>query len=590
MPSQISVLCVHGVGHGDVDPALMPSWTDAITKNLKRWNAHAEVICDFLKYDDLFDHAPRNPATYGKALAKLLASGVTHGIGDFIPASRGIFDLPEQIRWTAGMIAQWASEDNLRAALRTRLLGMMGKKHYHVIAAHSLGSLLSYDTFRQNPGALGNKTLLTFGSQIANPFVRDCFAGRIEPLDARMWYHLYNDDDGVFTAKLRLNDVRFAQIDTRFDKPNDILNHDPIYYFNHANTQARAWFDIAAARPARSLTRRDMRLARASAAPANRRALLVGINDYPNPAIRLEGCVNDTFLMSSVLQECNFPPEDIRVLLNDRATAANILERLHWLLDDVRAGDERVFFFSGHGAQIPAYGAKEEVDRMDECLVPYDFDWSPEHAIIDNQFVAFYSQLPYDARFAAIFDCCHSGGMTRDGGPRARGINPPDDIRHRALRWNIDLGMWEDRDLQSPNQSLEQSAIGKAYLGRNGVTYRLGRGVVLRGLPNRRYDNQRKALRHKGAYLPIIFEACQEQELSYEYRDGANSYGAFTFSLAKVLREGRTRGKNSNFRALTKLTTDRLKALGYKQTPSLVGPGTILGKAIPWVKPQRRRR
>ena len=589
MPNQFSVLCVHGIGHGDVDPALVPSWTDAITKNIKRWDLDAEVICDFLKYDDLFDHAPLNPATYGKAVAKLLASGVMHGVGDLIPASRGIFDLPEQIRWTAGMIAQWASEDNLRAALRTRLLSMMGNKNYHVIAAHSLGSLLSYDTFRRNPGALGNKTLLTLGSQIANPFVRDCFAGRIEPLDARMWYHLYNDDDGVFTAKLRLNDVKFTQIDTQFDKPNDILNHDPIYYFNHANTQARVWFDIAGASSTRSLAR-EVRLTRAISTPPNRRALLVGINDYPNPAIRLEGCVNDTFLMSSVLQECGFPPEDIRVVLNDRATATNILERLHWLLDDVRAGDERVFFFSGHGAQIPAYGAKEEVDRMDECLVPYDFDWSPEHAIIDNQFVTFYSQLPYDARFAAIFDCCHSGGMTRDGGPRARGINPPDDIRHRALRWNIELGMWEDRDLQSPNQSLEQSEIGEAYLGRNGVTYRLGRGVALRGLPNRRYDNQRKALRHKGAYLPIIFEACQEQELSYEYRDGANSYGAFTFSLAKVLREGRTRGRNTNFRALTKLTSDRLKALGYKQTPSLVGPGPILGKPIPWVKPQRRRR
>jgi len=274
MPNQFSVLCVHGIGHGDVDPALVPTWTDAITKNIKRWDPDAEVICDFLKYDDLFDHAPLNPATYGKAVAKLLASGVMHGVGDLIPASRGIFDLPEEIRWTAGMIAQWASEDNLRAALRTRLLSMMGNKNYHVIAAHSLGSLLSYDTFRRNPGALGNKSLLTLGSQIANPFVRDCFAGRIEPLDARMWYHLYNDDDGVFTAKLRLNDVRFAQIDTQFDKPNDILNHDPIYYFNHANTQARAWFDIAAARPARSSSKSRCRRwrPRARASTSRRRA------------------------------------------------------------------------------------------------------------------------------------------------------------------------------------------------------------------------------------------------------------------------------------------------------------------------------
>ena len=93
---------------------------------------------------------------------------------------------------------------------------------------------------------------MNIGSQIANPFVCDCLAGRIEPLDARMWYHLYNDDDHVFTAELRLQSDRFAQILTSFDKPSDFLNHDPIYYFNHANTQARVWFDIASPRPARA--------------------------------------------------------------------------------------------------------------------------------------------------------------------------------------------------------------------------------------------------------------------------------------------------------------------------------------------------
>ena len=87
---------------------------------------------------------------------------------------------------------------------------------------------------------------------------------------------------------------------------------------------------------------------------------------------------------------------------------------------------------------------------MDECLVPYDFDWTPEHAVTDKQFLNLYSQLPYDSHFVAIFDCCHSGGMTREGGRKARGITPPDDIRHRALRWNAELQMWEDRTLHQP--------------------------------------------------------------------------------------------------------------------------------------------
>ena len=35
-----------------------------------------------------------------------------------------------------------------------------------------------------------------------------------------------------------------------------------------------------------------------------------------------------------------------------------------------------------------------------------------------------------------------------------------------------------------------------------------------------------------GPYLPLIIEACGEDEFSYEYRHGATSHGAFTFSLA----------------------------------------------------------
>jgi metacaspase-1 len=589
MPERLSILCVHGIGHGDVDPTLMPSWRDAITVDLQRWTPGLQVDFDFLLYDDLFDHAPLNPGTYAEALAKLAASGIVHGIGDLLPGSRGLFDLPDQVRWTAGMIAQWATEDQLRDRLRTLVLDAVAAKRPDIVCAHSLGSLVCYDAFKRNPGAVSNAALITLGSQIGNPFVRDCFAGRIEPLDARMWYHLYNPDDHVFTAELRIQAQNFVEIQTRFDKPNDVLNHDPVWYFNHANTQNRVWLDLSGARPPRTLSR-DLQTARALSVKPERRALLIGINAYPNPANRLEGCVNDVFLMSSVLQECGFRPEEIRVVLDDRATTANILERLHWLLDDVGSADERVLFYSGHGAQIPAYGVRQEVDRLNECLVPYDFDWSPDHAITDKQFVTFYSQLPYGSHFAAIFDCCHSGGLTREGGLRPRGIDPPDDIRHRALRWSIQLGMWQDRSLPSPNRSLARSRVGAQYLGEKGATYRIGRAVSLRTLPNRAYDRECRALRHRGPYLPIILEACQEQQLSYEYRDGATSYGAFTYSLAKVLREARSAGRNPSFRTLVGMTGARLRALNYDQTPALVGPSALLGRAIPWVRPRPRRR
>jgi len=169
-------------------------------------------------------------------------------------------------------------------------------------------------------------------------------------------------------------------------------------------------------------------------------------------------------------------------------------------------------------------------------------------------------------------------------------LDPPDDIRHRALRWSLEFGMWEDRRLRSPNRSLARSKGGDDYLGVKGVTYRFGRGVALRGLPNATYDRERRALRHHGPYLPIIFEACREQELSYEYRAGATSYGAFTYCLAKVLREVRGSGRNPTFLTLSRLTAARLRALGYEQTPCLVGARRVLTQPIPWVRPPRRRR
>ncbi len=587
MPDSLSVLGVHGIGHGDADTALGPKWTEAITAGIHRWDPQIAVTVQFLRYDDLFDHAPLNPVVYGEAMARMMASGVVHGLGDLFGGTRGLFDVPDEIRWTAGMIAQWGSEDGLRAALRRRLLQALQSTAPDVVCAHSLGSLICYDTFRRNPAAVADTVFVSLGSQIGNPFVRDAFAGRIEPLGTRMWYHLYNSDDHVFTARVRLDTPSFTEVLTEFDKPDDPLNHDPVLYFTHPNTQARVWLEVSGGRPARALAR-TVRTMRSLAVRPERRALLIGINAYPDPANRLEGCVNDVFLMSSVLQESGFAPEDIRVVLDDRATTSNILERLHWLLDDVEDGAERVLFYSGHGAQLPTYDFHGEVDHLDECLVPWDFDWSPTHAIRDKQFVEFYSQLPYDSRFVAVFDCCHSGGMSRDGALRVRGLDPPDDIRHRALEWNAELGMWQDRALGTPNRSLARSRVGDAYLGAGRATYRFGRGVGLRGLTNRSYDRERRELGHRGPYLPLILEACREDELSYEYRDGATSYGAFTYCLAKVLREARAAGRNPSFTTLSRLVEARLRALDYRQTPCLTGPRRVIGQPIPWT-PRRRR-
>jgi len=451
-----------------------------------------------------------------------------------------------------------------------------------VICAHSLGTLICYDTFVRGTGrtAIAGRRLVTFGSQIGNPFVRSTLGGRIVPLKrAKDWYHLYNSEDAAFASPIDLDAANFVQVSTEFDEPG-MLDHNALEYLSHPNTVSDVWREIASAKPLPGV--------RAVTAPAKprvaRRALLVGINDYPNPANRLEGCVNDVFRVSATLQESGFGPEAIRTVLNERATAATILDRLQWLLDGVKDGDERVFYYSGHGAQIPAYGEGDEVDHQDECLVAHDFDWARDTAVTDDQFYDLYSQLPYGARFIAVLDCCHSGGMTRAGGSKIRGIEPPDDIRHRMLEWDKELQMWRERALKPLLPELREKEERKDFVGANGSKRRLGRALPLRPENDRKYDRERKEAGHFGPYMPLLLEACQENQFAHEYRDGVTSYGAFTFALTERLRQSRLLKKATTFEALVQSVAESLKRLGYDQDPSLVGPGKVKSAAIPWMR------
>jgi hypothetical protein len=475
---------------------------------------------------------------------------------------------------------------------RKRVLDVVAAVEPVVILAHSLGSLVTYNAFshpdaRRVSSALARARYVTLGSQLGNAFVvGNLTAGRIEPLPVQFWHHLYNDDDDVFTAPIELwETAAFRQVETPFDI-GGFADHSAVEYLRHPNTVENVWRPLVERRlnpRAFGAVKRERTKAAVlkRAGRLDRRALLVGINQYPRAEDRLEGCVNDVFLMSSVLQESGFAAESIRVCLDERATARGICDRLRWLLDDPRPGDERVFYYSGHGATIPEYGEKMEPDRKAETLVPWDFDWSLERAVVDDQIFGFYSQLPYGMRFAMILDCCHSGGMHRQGGARVRGLNPPDDIRHRELRWDRDADMWVERDFGRLNRQFSpRPGTNAAFFGSDGSSTRLGRASLVRTQTEREYARlkRRAGSPRVGPYLPLIIEACGEKQLSYEYRHGVTSYGAFTYSLCLELRKR----KRVTFERLIALTATRLKALGYAQDPAVLGPKAIVGARVPW--------
>jgi metacaspase-1 len=173
-----------------------------------------------------------------------------------------------------------------------------------------------------------------------------------------------------------------------------------------------------------------------------KRALLVGINDYRRVS-DLRGCVNDVTNLRLVLKHYRgFTNDDIRVLIDQRATKSAIIERLNWLAEGARAGDYLLFHFSGHGSQIRDRGILDELnDGLDEILCPYDMDW--DGTFITDDDLREHLQVPDGVRMEVVLDCCHAGAdedeaeevAKRDTAPeleqRPRFLEPPIDIRFR---------------------------------------------------------------------------------------------------------------------------------------------------------------
>ncbi|MES2624135.1 MAG: caspase family protein [Pseudomonadota bacterium] len=585
---QLKILCVHGVGNHPVGGPWEGAWKSSIQDSIRNVDPEIETNIEFVYLDSIFIDFKINAVDVLEALFKLGSSGA----GNVFRQPKGLGDI---VRWTAGMIVQWVENDKLRTRTRQALEQRMAEFQPDIVCAHSLGSLVAYDCFTgSGKDLLQGVRFVSCGSQIGNPFVIGNFdAGRISELpQAKFWYHLFNSEDAVFTAQIRLSSPNFTQVETFFDI-DGVADHDVTQYMSDARTVETVWTDVIMDLhnnlPRRVLPPKARLSANAKkiARPPQRRALLVGINEYADPSQNLEGCVNDVFLMSSLLQESGFEAEDIRVVLNERATHQGLCERLKWLLDDAQDGDVRFLYYSGHGAQVPAYGMGDKVDRLDETLVLHDFDWSRERSFTDDDFHSLYSQLPYGVQFLAVFDCCHSGGMTRAGGRKIRGIDPPDDIRHRMLRWDAKREMWVERELVSPQKEFDKhfnsaKRSSSSTMKKPSATHRLGQAMDLRAYTPAKLNAKAKSRGHHGPYLPVIIHASREDQFSYEYQHGAIAHGAFTYCLVKAVRADRRLKKPKlTFNSLIALVGKELAGLGYEQEPGLVAPSSVKSGPVP---------
>ena len=138
--------------------------------------------------------------------------------------------------------------------------------------------------------------------------------------------------------------------------------------------------------------------------------LFIGIENYGSEWVEAPMCdedaegMFDAFLVSGLMRE-----EDGIVLTNRDAKLDNLKEALDELNGRMNENDVFIFFFSGHGKQMPIQEGAEsqELDGLDECLVLRDWD------LTDDELAEMLANVNAGLT-VVVLDACNSGGIASD--------------------------------------------------------------------------------------------------------------------------------------------------------------------------------
>jgi metacaspase-1 len=134
-----------------------------------------------------------------------------------------------------------------------------------------------------------------------------------------------------------------------------------------------------------------------------KKAICIGINNYPGTANDLQGCINDANDWAALLLGFGF---SVNTMLDAQATRQNVRAALGDLVSAAGAGDVVVFTYSGHGTQVFDTSG-DEGDTYDEAIYVYD------GAVLDDDLRAIINNINPQATLVVISDSCFSGTVTR---------------------------------------------------------------------------------------------------------------------------------------------------------------------------------
>jgi hypothetical protein len=165
----------------------------------------------------------------------------------------------------------------------------------------------------------------------------------------------------------------------------------------------------------------------------NQYALLIGINHYapppgyvPSSSVGrldfpdLNGCRNDLDAVYSIIRSrFYFAAQNIDTLVDESATRVGILHAIDHLLRRCNAGDIAFIYYAGHGSQVKNSLSRTKANQLDETIVPSDTWGVGVLDIRDKELSRRFNEfIDKKVKLTVIFDCCHSGSISR--GPNLR--------------------------------------------------------------------------------------------------------------------------------------------------------------------------
>ena len=185
-------------------------------------------------------------------------------------------------------------------------------------------------------------------------------------------------------------------------------------------------------------------------AAAVQRALLVGVSELVNQpqVLWLQAPRNDVMLMRQTLMKQGFAPADITMLADGVAGAAlpeaqRINEALARLLEQSRAGDFVMLYFSGHGTRLRDSTKRyQEPDGLAENFLARDARGTDSSGgslpggLRDVDFDRWIRAFLGKNVFVwSVFDTCSAASMTRSAAQPVEDVGPADDeVRFRGVR------------------------------------------------------------------------------------------------------------------------------------------------------------